>query len=168
MTSVWFLLLHRWYTAGLTSRRLELERRSAVHQVRVRARFWFASRYFNSINLQSFNVLNAKQHSKLAHYCVLTNLKRFAESKTLRFQEISCVCYDNHSYGGPQLSHQKQIAHIKNKLLTSKTNCSHQKQIAHIKFKLLTSKTNCSHQIQIAHIKIKKKTKSLLTGQRLS
>ena len=52
-------------------------------------------------------------------------------------------------------SHQIQIAHIKNKLLTSKTNCSHQKQIAHIKFKLLTSKTNCSHQIQIPHIKSK-------------
>lgn len=26
-------------------------------------------------------------------------------------------------YGGPQLSHQRQIAPIKNKLLTSKTNC---------------------------------------------
>ena len=47
------------------------------------------------------------------------------------------------SYGGPQLSHQKQIAHIKKKLLTPKTNCSkHQKQIAHIKFKLLTSNSN--------------------------
>ena len=67
---------------------------------------------------------------------------------------IYLVCYTK-NYGGPQLSHQKQIAHIKNKLLTSKTNCSHQKQIAHIKFKLLTSKTNCSHQIQIAHIKSK-------------
>ena len=57
--------------------------------ISVRARFWFASRYFNSINLQSFNVLNAKQHSKLTHYCVLTNLKRFGESKTSRFQKIS-------------------------------------------------------------------------------
>jgi len=57
--------------------------------IRIRARFWFASRYFNSINLQSFNVLNAKQHSKLTHYCVLTNLKRFGESKTSRFQETS-------------------------------------------------------------------------------
>ena len=57
--------------------------------ISVRARIWFASSYFNSINLQSFNVLNAKQHSKLIHYCVLTNLKRFGESKTSRFQKIS-------------------------------------------------------------------------------
>ena len=79
-------------------------------------------------------------------------------------------------YGGPQLSHQIQIthikykiAHIKYKLLTSNTNyshqiqnCSHQIQIAHIKYKLLTSNTklltsntNCSHQIQITHVKYK-------------
>ena len=38
-------------------------------------------------------------------------------------------------YGGPQLSHQIQITHIKYKLLTSKTNCSHQIQITHIKYK---------------------------------
>ena len=44
-------------------------------------------------------------------------------------------------YGGPQLSHQIQIAHIKYKLLTSNTNCSHQIQIAHIKYKSLTSNT---------------------------
>ena len=31
-------------------------------------------------------------------------------------------------YGGPQLSHQIQITHIKYKLLTSKTNYSHQIQ----------------------------------------
>jgi len=43
----------------------------------------------SSINLQSFNILNAKQHSKLTHYCVLTNLKHFGESKTSRFQETS-------------------------------------------------------------------------------
>jgi len=54
-------------------------------------------------------------------------------------------------YGDPQLSHQKQIAHIKNKLLTSNSNCSHQKQIPHIKSKLLTSNSNSSHQKQIAN-----------------
>ena len=91
-------------------------------------------------------------------------------------------------YGGPQLSqqiqithikykllttktnywHQIQIAHIKYKLLTSNTNCSHQKQITHIKYKILTSNTNYSHQKQIAHIKYKILTsKTRLNGQRL-
>ena len=90
-------------------------------------------------------------------------------------------------YGGPQLSHQIQIAHIKYKLLTSNTNCSRQIQTAHIKYKiltsntnyshqiqnpdikykLLTSKKNCSHQIQITHIKNKLLTsKTRLNGQR--
>ena len=46
------------------------------------------------------------------------------------------------NYSGPQLSHQKQIAHIKNKLLRSNSNCSHQNQIPHIKIKLLTSNSN--------------------------
>ena len=58
-------------------------------------------------------------------------------------------------YGGPQLSHQIQIAHIKYKLLTSNTNCSRQIQTAHIKYKILTSNTNYSHQKQITHIKYK-------------
>ena len=64
------------------------------------------------------------------------------------------VAHTTH-YGGPQLSHQIQITHIKHKLLTSKTNCSHQKQIAHIKYKLLTSNIKSWHQIQITHIKNK-------------
>ena len=38
------------------------------------------------------------------------------------------ICNEAEQYGGPQLSHQIQIAHIKYKLLTSNTNCSHQKQ----------------------------------------
>ena len=58
-------------------------------------------------------------------------------------------------YGGPQLSHQIQIAHIKYKLLTSNTNCSRQIQTSHIKYKILTSNTNYSHQKQITHIKYK-------------
>ena len=49
-------------------------------------------------------------------------------------------------YGGPQLSHQIQITHIKYKLLTSKTNCSRQIQITHIKYKILTSKTRLNGQ----------------------
>ena len=52
-------------------------------------------------------------------------------------------------------SHQIQITHTKNKLLTSNTNHSHQIQNADIKNKLLTSNTNCSHQKQITHIKYK-------------
>ena len=52
-------------------------------------------------------------------------------------------------------SHQKQITHIKNKLLTWNTNYSHQKQITHIKYKSLTSNTKSWHQIQITHIKNK-------------
>ena len=59
------------------------------------------------------------------------------------------------NYGGPQLSHQLQSGHMKNKILTSNTNCSHQilncshqKQIAYIKNKLLTSKTKSLQQIQ--------------------
>ena len=44
------------------------------------------------------------------------------------------------NYGGPPLSHQLQIGHMKNKILTSNINCSHQ---------IL----NCSHQKQIAYIK---------------
>ena len=64
-------------------------------------------------------------------------------------------------------SHQIQITHTKNKLFTSSTNCSHQKQITHIKYKILTSNTNCSHQIQITHIKNKLLTsKTRLNGQR--
>ena len=63
--------------------------------------------------------------------------------------------HDSAVYGGPQLSHQIQITHIKYKLFTSKTNCSHQIQITHIKYKILTSNTNFLHQIQIAHIKYK-------------
>ena len=43
-------------------------------------------------------------------------------------------------YGGPQLSHQIQIAHIKNKLLKSN-------------IKLLTSRTKSLHQIQSPDIK---------------
>ena len=91
------------------------------------------------------------------------------------------------NYGGPQLSHQIQITHIKYKILTSNTNYSHQKQIAHIKnklltsntnyshqtqnpdikYKLLTSNTNCSHQIQITHTKYKILTsKTRINGQR--
>ena len=70
-------------------------------------------------------------------------------------------------YGGPQLSHQIQITHIKHKLLTSNTNYSHQIQNPDIKYKLLTSKTNYSHQIQITHIKYKILTsKTRLNGQR--
>ena len=42
------------------------------------------------------------------------------------------------NYGGPQLSHQLQIGHMKNKILTSKTNCSHQKQNPYSKYKILT------------------------------
>ena len=68
------------------------------------------------------------------------------------------VIQNYHWYGGPQLSHQIQIAHIKFKSLTSNSNCSHQIQIAHIKLKSLTSNSNCSHQIQIAHIKFKSLT----------
>ena len=47
--------------------------------------------------------------------------------------------YALRKYGGPQLSHQIQIAHIKYKLLTSNTNYSHQIQIAHIKNKIKLS-----------------------------
>ena len=59
----------------------------------------------------------------------------------------------NYSNQIKNCSHQKQIAYIKYKTLTSKTNCSHQKQITHIKYQLLTSNTNYSHQKQIAQIK---------------
>ena len=69
---------------------------------------------------------------------------------------ISCsVKLESDIYGGPQLSDQIQITHIKYKILTSNTNYSHQKQIAHIKYKLLTSNTKSWHQIQITHIKYK-------------
>jgi len=70
------------------------------------------------------------------------------------------------SYGGPQLSHQIQIAHIKYKIVTSNTNYSHQKQISHFKYKILTPNTNYSQQIQITHIKNKLPTsKTRLNSQ---
>ena len=69
---------------------------------------------------------------------------------------ISCsVKLESDIYGGPQLSDQIQITHIKYKILTSNTNYSHQKQIAHIKYRLLTSNTKSWHQTQITHIKYK-------------
>ena len=61
-----------------------------------------------------------------------------------------------------KFSHQKQIPHIKNKFLTSKSNLPHQTQIRHSKSKIVTaktifatSKTKLSHQKQICHSKNK-------------
>ena len=109
---------------------------------------------------------------QLLYYSLLCfNLCITLCSTWLRLQPGSTVAH----YGGPQLSrqiqithikyklltsntkswHQIQITHIKNKLLTSNTNYSHQIQNPDIKHKLLTSNTNCSHQIQITHIKYK-------------
>ena len=62
-------------------------------------------------------------------------------SRRIRLKVVNFIFY-----GGPQLSHQIQITHIKYKLLTSKTNCSHQIQITHIKYKILTSKTRLNGQ----------------------
>ena len=72
--------------------------------------------------------------------------------------EIAMKKVQRQIYGGPQQSHQIQIAHIKFKSLTSNSNRSHQIQNAHIKFKSLTSNSNRSHQIQIAHMKFKSLT----------
>ena len=58
-------------------------------------------------------------------------------------------------YGGPQLSHQKQIPHIKIKFTTSNTNSPQQKQNRDIKNKFPTSKSNLPHQTQIRHNKSK-------------
>ena len=91
---------------------------------------------------------------------------------------------DSGGCGGPQLSHQIQIHHIKYKFITSNTNSPHQIQIHHIKYKFTTSNTNSPHQkqihphqIQIHHIKNKFPTsktnfphqnqKHRLNGQRL-
>ncbi len=61
------------------------------------------------------------------------------------------------------------MAHIKNKVFTSKTKSLHQKPMAHIK-KAHTSKTNCLHKKQIsgAHIKnelLKSKQKAEIKKQ---
>ena len=57
--------------------------------------------------------------------------------------------------GGPQLSHQIQIPHIKIKFTTSNTNSPHQNQIYHIKQKFPTSNTNSPQQKQSRRCKIK-------------
>jgi len=94
---------------------------------------------------------NGKQLVYLDHQNVNSFCTRAIITSTARASSVFLWSY----YGGPQLSHQIQIAHIKNKLFTSKTNCSHQNQIAHIKNKLLTSNSNSSHQKQIPHNKFK-------------
>ena len=97
---------------------------------------------------------------------------------TMAFKpHFSCLFSNAHFYGGPQLSHQIQIHHIKYKFTTSNTNSPHQIRIHHIKYKFTTSNTNVPHQIQIHHIKNKFTTsktnsphqnqKHRLNGQRL-
>ena len=64
-------------------------------------------------------------------------------------------CDKSPFYGGPQLSHQIQIHHIKYKFTTSNTNSPHQIQIHHIKHKFATTKAKSSQQKQIHHSKNK-------------
>ena len=55
--------------------------------------------------------------------------------------------FASQNYGGPQLSHQIQITHIKYKILTSNTNYSHKILNPDMNHKLLTSNTNFNERI---------------------
>ena len=64
---------------------------------------------------------------------------RCCHSFAASFGSVAFILSFIQIYGGPQLSHQIKITHIKLKLLTSNENDSHQIKITHIKLKLLTS-----------------------------
>ena len=59
------------------------------------------------------------------------------------------------SYGGPQLSRQKQKSRVKSKSLASKAKVSRQKQKSRVKSKSLASKAKVSRQKQNARRKSK-------------
>ena len=101
--------------------------------------------YYN--DPKNFIILSLTYHQLALGQCSHYSLKWHSQHLV--------VCHEVLGYGGPQLSHQIQIPHIKYKLLTSNTKSWHQIQITHIKNKLLLSNTNYSHQIQNPDIKHK-------------
>ena len=86
------------------------------------------------------------------------SIKRL-EFNWVRLPNVRLTMPGRTHYGGPQLLHQIQVGHMKNKILTSntkwltsKTNCSHQKQNPYIKYKLRTSNIKVIPWFCTAHL----------------
>ena len=109
---------------------------------------------FCFVLVRDFNILSARVFSVYSARFGWTFLCRNVLAPHVLFVFLFFL-FISVSYGGPQVSHQIQIPHIKYKFLTSKTNSPLQNQIYHIKHKFATAKTNSPHQKQICHSKNK-------------
>ena len=83
----------------------------------------------------------------IAYFTIDSTMARLKKNAVV----FAGICGNTKPYGGPQLSHQKQMLTANYKSLTLNSNRSQQIQIAHSKLKSLTVNWNRSQQIEIAH-----------------